>query len=105
MVCVIVYVVNMGVLVINIFDVMCMSVCNVIDQCVLGVVVYYVVVDKDVVIVVVVGDGSKKDCKQNLIFDFLQFDDLCVWNVVIMVVIFLWFYDYVLMVGVVDVNG
>ncbi len=35
----------------------------------LGAAVHYAAVDKDAVIVAAAGDGSKKDCKQNLIFD------------------------------------
>lgn len=101
----IVHAANMGASVINISDVMCMSARNVIDQRALGAAVHYAAVDKDAVIVAAAGDGSKKDCKQNPIFDPLQPDDPRAWNAVTTVVTPSWFHDYVLTVGAVDANG
>ncbi|WP_443987163.1 type VII secretion system ESX-5 serine protease mycosin MycP5, partial [Mycobacterium marinum] len=101
----IVHAANMGASVINISDVTCMSARNVIDQNALGAAVHYAAVDKNVVIVAAAGDGSKKDCKQNPIFDPLQPDDPRDWNAVTTVVTPSWFSDYVLTVGAVDTNG
>ncbi|QUR67566.1 type VII secretion-associated serine protease mycosin [Mycobacterium spongiae] len=101
----IVHAANMGASVINISDVMCMSARNVIDQRALGAAVHYAAVDKNVVIVAAAGDSSKKDCKQNPIFDPLEPDDPRDWNAVTTVVTPSWFHDYVLTVGAVDSNG
>ncbi|BAV41358.1 type VII secretion system ESX-5 serine protease mycosin MycP5 [Mycobacterium ulcerans] len=101
----IVHAANMGASVINISDVTCMSARNVIDQNALGAAVHYAAVDKNVVIVAAAGDGSKKDCKQNPIFDPLQPDDPRDWNAVTTVVTPSWFSDYVLTVGAVDTKG
>ncbi|WP_134427855.1 type VII secretion system ESX-5 serine protease mycosin MycP5 [Mycobacterium ulcerans] len=101
----IVHAANMGASVINISDVTCMSARNVIDQNALGAAVHYAAVDKNVVIVAAAGDDSKKDCKQNPIFDPLQPDDPRDWNAVTTVVTPSWFSDYVLTVGAVDTNG
>ncbi|KZS78568.1 peptidase S8 [Mycobacterium kansasii] len=101
----IVHAANMGASVINISDVTCMSARNVIDQRVLGAAVHYAAVDKNVVIVAAAGDSSKKDCKQNPVFDPLQPSDPRDWNAVTTVVTPSWFSDYVLTVGAVDANG
>ncbi len=101
----IVHAANMGASVINISDVSCMSSRNVIDQRALGAAVHYAAVDKNAVIVAAAGDSSKKDCKQNPIFDPLQPDDPRDWNAVTTVVTPSWFHEYVLTVGAVDSNG
>ncbi|VBA39575.1 Mycosin-5 [Mycobacterium innocens] len=101
----IVHAANMGASVINISDVTCMSARNVIDQRVLGAAVHYAAVDKNAVIVAAAGDSSKKDCKQNPVFDPLQPNDPRDWNAVTTVVTPSWFSDYVLTVGAVDANG
>ncbi|EUA09934.1 subtilase family protein [Mycobacterium kansasii 732] len=101
----IVHAANMGASVINISDVTCMSARNVIDQRVLGAAVHYAAVDKNAVIVAAAGDSSKKDCKQNPVFDPLQPSDPRDWNAVTTVVTPSWFSDYVLTVGAVDANG
>ncbi|CAM4417874.1 Subtilisin DY [Mycobacterium basiliense] len=101
----IVHAANMGAQVINISDVTCMSARNVIDQNALGAAIHYAAVDKNVVIVAAAGDSSKKDCKQNPIFDPLAPDDPRDWNAVTTVVTPSWFHDYVLTVGAVDSDG
>ncbi|BCQ09121.1 type VII secretion-associated serine protease [Mycobacterium heckeshornense] len=101
----IVHAANMGASVINISDVTCMSVRNVLDQADLGAAVRYAAVDKDAVIVTAAGDTSKKDCKQNPVFDPLQPNDPRDWNGVNTVVTPSWFSDYVLTVGAVDSSG
>lgn len=101
----IVHAANMGASVINISDVTCMSARNVIDQRALGAAVQYAAVEKNAVIVAAAGDSSKKDCKQNTIFDPLQPDDPRAWNAVTTVVTPSWFHDYVLTVGAVDSSG
>lgn len=101
----IVHAANMGASVINISDVMCMSARNPIDQRALGAAVRYAAVDKNALIVAAAGDSSKKDCKQNPIFDPLQPDDPRDWAAVTTVVTPDWFHEYVLSVGAVDSNG
>lgn len=101
----IVHAANMGASVINISDVTCMSARNIIDQRALGAAVRYAAVDKNAVIVAEAGDSSKKDCKQNPVFDPLQPNDPRDWNAVTTVVTPSWFSDYVLTVGAVDSNG
>jgi membrane-anchored mycosin MYCP len=101
----IVHAANMGASVINISDVTCMSVRNVLDQADLGAAVRYAAVEKDAVIVSAAGDTSKKDCKQNPVFDPLQPNDPRDWNGVNTVVTPSWFSDYVLSVGAVDSSG
>ncbi|KLO32669.1 type VII secretion-associated serine protease mycosin [Mycobacterium haemophilum] len=101
----IVHAANMGATVINISDVTCMSARNIIDQRALGAAVRYAAVDKNAVIVAAAGDSSKKDCKQNPLFDPLQPNDPRDWNGVTTVVTPSWFNDYVLTVGAVDSNG
>jgi membrane-anchored mycosin MYCP len=101
----IVHAANMGASVINISDVTCMSARNVIDQLVLGAAVRYAAVDKNAVIVAGAGDSSKKDCKQNPVFDPLQPNDPRDWSAVTTVVTPSWFSDYVLTVGAVDATG
>lgn len=101
----IVHAANLGAQVINISDVTCMSARNVIDQRSLGAAVRYAAVDKNAVIVAAAGDSSKKDCKQNPIFDPLQPKDPRNWNAVTTVVTPSWFSDYVLTVGAVDPDG
>jgi membrane-anchored mycosin MYCP len=101
----IVHAANMGAQVINISDVTCMSARNIIDQRALGAAVRYAAVDKNAVIVAAAGDSSKKDCKQNPIFDPLQPQDPRDWNAVTTVVTPSWFSDYVLTVGAVDPDG
>ncbi len=101
----IVHAANMGASVINISDVTCMSARNIIDQRTLGAAVRYAAVDKNAVIVAAAGDSSKKDCKQNPIFDPLQPNDPRDWNAVTTVVTPSWFSDYVLTVGAVDTDG
>ena len=101
----IVHAANMGAQVINISDVTCMSARNIIDQRALGAAVRYAAVDKNAVIVAAAGDSSKKDCKQNPIFDPLQPQDPRDWNAVTTVVTPSWFRDYVLTVGAVDPDG
>ena len=56
-------------------------------------------------IVAAAGDTSKKDCKQNPLYDPLQPNDPRDWNGVSTVVTPSWFSDYVLTVGAVDANG
>jgi membrane-anchored mycosin MYCP len=101
----IVHAANMGAQIINISDVTCMSARNIIDQRTLGAAVRYAAVDKNAVIVAAAGDSSKKDCKQNPIFDPLQPQDPRNWNAVTTVVTPSWFSDYVLTVGAVDPAG
>lgn len=101
----IVHAANMGASIINISDVTCMSARNVIDQRVLGAAVHYAAVDKNALIVAAAGDSSKKDCKQNPVFDPLQPNDPRDWNAVTTVVTPSWFSDFVLTVGGVDSNG
>ncbi len=101
----IVHAANMGASIINISDVTCMSARNIIDQRALGAAVHYAAVDKNALIVAAAGDNSKKDCKQNPIFDPLSPNDPRVWNSVTTVVTPSWFSDYVLTVGAVDTNG
>jgi membrane-anchored mycosin MYCP len=101
----IVHAANMGAQIINISDVICMSARNIIDQRTLGAAVRYAAVDKNAVIVAAAGDSSKKDCKQNPIFDPLQPQDPRNWNAVTTVVTPSWFSDYVLTVGAVDPEG
>jgi membrane-anchored mycosin MYCP len=101
----IVHAANMGAQIINISDVTCMSARNIIDQRTLGAAVRYAAVDKNAVIVAAAGDSSKKDCKQNPIFDPLQPTDPRDWNAVTTVVTPSWFSDYVLTVGAVDPDG
>ncbi|GBG38871.1 type VII secretion-associated serine protease mycosin [Mycobacterium montefiorense] len=101
----IVHAANMGASVINISDVTCMSARNVIDQRALGAAVRYAAVDRNAVIVAAAGDTSKKDCKQNPIFDPLKPKDPRDWNAVTTVVTPSWFSDYVLTVGAVDSEG
>jgi membrane-anchored mycosin MYCP len=92
----IVHAANLGATVINISDVTCMSARNIIDQRALGAAVRYAAVDKNVVIVAAAGDSSKKDCKQNPIFDPMQPKDPRDWAGVTTVVTPSWFSDYVL---------
>jgi membrane-anchored mycosin MYCP len=101
----IVHAANMGASVINISDVTCMSARNIIDQRALGAAVRYAAVDRNVVIIAAAGDGTKKDCKQNPIFDPLQPNDPRDWSGVTTVVTPSWFSDYVLTVGAVDGDG
>lgn len=101
----IVHAADMGAQVINISDVTCMSARNIIDQRSLGAAVRYAAVDKNVVIVAAAGDSSKKDCKQNPLFDPLQPNDPRDWNAVTTVVTPSWFSDYVLTVGAVNNDG
>ncbi|WP_165443173.1 S8 family serine peptidase [Mycobacterium leprae] len=101
----IVHAANMGATVINISEVTCMSARNVIDQRALGAAVRYAAVDKNVVIVAAAGDSSKKNCKQNPLFDPLQPNDPRGWNGVNTVVTPSWFSEYVLTVGAVDSHG
>ncbi|MGE2817897.1 type VII secretion-associated serine protease mycosin [Mycobacterium heidelbergense] len=101
----IVHAANLGAQIINISDVTCMSARNIIDQRSLGAAVRYAAVDKNAVIVAAAGDSSKKDCKQNPIFDPLQPKDPRNWNAVTTVVTPSWFSDYVLTVGAVDPDG
>lgn len=101
----IVHAADLGAQVINLSDVTCMSARNVIDQRSLGAAVRYAAVDKNVVIVAAAGDSSKKDCKQNPLFDPLQPDDPRDWNAVTTVVTPSWFSDYVLTVGAVNNDG
>ncbi len=101
----IVHAADMGASVINISDVTCMSARNIIDQRALGAAVRYAAVDKNVVIVAAAGDTSKKDCKQNPIFDPLKPKDPRDWSAVTTVVTPSWFSDYVLTVGAVDSEG
>jgi membrane-anchored mycosin MYCP len=101
----IVHAANMGAQVINISDVTCMSARNIIDQRTLGAAVRYAAVDRNAVIVAAAGDNSKKDCKQNPIFDPLQPKDPRNWKAVTTVVTPSWFSDYVLTVGAVDPEG
>jgi membrane-anchored mycosin MYCP len=101
----IVHAANMGASVINISDVTCMSARNIIDQRALGAAVRYAAVDKNAVIVAAAGDSSKKDCKQNPVFDPLQPNDPRDWSGVTTVVTPSWFSDYVLTVGAVDADG
>jgi len=101
----IVHAANMGAQIINVSDVTCMSARNIIDQRTLGAAVRYAAVDKNAVIVAAAGDSSKKDCKQNPIFDPLQPKDPRNWNAVTTVVTPSWFSDYVLTVGAVDPDG
>ncbi|AYE95989.1 type VII secretion-associated serine protease mycosin [Mycobacterium paragordonae] len=101
----IVHAANMGASVINISDVTCMSARNVVDQRTLGAAVHYAAVDKNALIVAAAGDSSKKDCKQNTIFDPLSPNDPRAWNAVTTVVTPSWFSDYVLTVGAVDTSG
>ncbi|HEV7580021.1 MAG TPA: S8 family serine peptidase, partial [Mycobacterium sp.] len=101
----IVHAANMGASVINISDVTCMSARNIIDQRALGAAVRYAAVEKNAVIVAAAGDTSKRDCKQNPIFDPLKPKDPRDWNAVTTVVTPSWFSDYVLTVGAVDGEG
>ncbi|MGO9385220.1 MAG: type VII secretion-associated serine protease mycosin [Mycobacterium sp.] len=101
----IVHAANLGATVINISDVTCMSSRNIIDQRALGAAVRYAAVDKNAVIVAAAGDSSRKDCKQNPIFDPLQPNDPRDWNAVNTIVTPSWFSDYVLTVGAVDSDG
>jgi membrane-anchored mycosin MYCP len=101
----IVHAANMGATVINISDVTCMSARNIIDQRALGAAVRYAAVDKNAVIVAAAGDSSKKDCKQNPIFDPMQPKDPRDWAGVTTVVTPSWFSDYVLTVAAVDTDG
>jgi membrane-anchored mycosin MYCP len=101
----IVHAANMGATVINISNVTCMSARNIIDQRALGAAVRYAAVDKNAVIVAAAGDSSKKDCKQNPIFDPMQPKDPRDWAGVTTVVTPSWFSDYVLTVGSVDTDG
>jgi membrane-anchored mycosin MYCP len=101
----IVHAANMGATVINISDVTCMSARNIIDQRSLGAALRYAAVEKNVVIVAAAGDSSKKDCKQNPVFDPMQPKDPRDWAGVNTVVTPSWFSDYVLTVGSVDDNG
>ncbi len=101
----IVHAANLGATVINISDVTCMSARNIIDQRALGAAVRYAAVDKNVVIVAAAGDSSKKDCKQNPIFDPMQPKDPRDWAGVTTVVTPSWFSDYVLTVAAVDTDG
>ncbi len=101
----IVHAANMGATVINISDVTCMSARNIVDQRSLGAALRYAAVEKNVVIVAAAGDSSKKDCKQNPVFDPMQPKDPRDWAGVTTVVTPSWFSDYVLTVGAVDDNG
>lgn len=101
----IVHAANMGASVINISDVTCMSARNIVDQRVLGAAVHYAAVDKNALIVAAAGDNSKKDCKQNTIFDPLSPNDPRAWNAVTTVVTPSWFSEFVLTVGAVDTSG
>lgn len=101
----IVHAADMGAQIINISDVTCMSARNVVDQRSLGAAVRYAAVDKNVVIVAAAGDSSKKDCKQNPLFDPLQPNDPRDWSAVTTVVTPSWFSDYVLTVGAVNEDG
>jgi len=101
----IVHAANLGATVINISDVTCMSARNIVDQRALGAAVRYAAVDKNVVIVAAAGDSSKKDCKQNPVFDPMQPKDPRDWAGVTTVVTPSWFSDYVLTVGAVDEDG
>ncbi|GAB3019152.1 type VII secretion-associated serine protease [Mycobacterium bourgelatii] len=101
----IVHAANMGASIINISDVTCMSARNPIDQRALGAAVRYAAVEKNALIVAAAGDSSKKDCKQNTIYDPLQPDDPRAWASVTTVVTPDWFHEYVLSVGAVDSKG
>ncbi|WAJ42625.1 S8 family serine peptidase [Mycobacterium sp. Aquia_216] len=101
----IVHAANMGASVINISDVTCMSARNIIDQRALGAAVRYAAVERNAVIVAAAGDTSKRDCKQNPIFDPLKPKDPRDWNAVTTVVTPSWFSDFVLTVGAVDSEG
>ncbi len=101
----VVHAADMGASVINISDVLCMSARSVVDQRSLGAAVRYAAVEKNAVIVAAAGDTSKKDCRQNPVFDPLRPDDPRDWNDVNSVVTPSWFSDYVLTVGAVDLAG
>jgi len=101
----IVHAANMGATVINISDVTCMGARNIVDQKALGAAVRYAAVDKNAVIVAAAADTSKKDCKQNPVFDPMQPQDPRDWAGVSTVVTPSWFSDYVLTVGAVDAQG
>ncbi|TDH47514.1 type VII secretion-associated serine protease mycosin, partial [Mycobacterium eburneum] len=101
----IVHAANMGAQVINISDVMCMSARSIIDQPDLGAAVRYAAVERDAVIVAAAGDTSKRDCKQNPVYDPLRPNDPRDWGGVTTVVTPSWFDEFVLTVGAVDSNG
>jgi membrane-anchored mycosin MYCP len=101
----IVHAANMGAQVINISQVTCMGVRNIIDHPDLGAAVRYAAVDKNAVIVAAAGDTSQRDCKQNPTFDPMRPDDPRDWSGVNTVVTPAWYSDYVLTVGAVDSTG
>jgi membrane-anchored mycosin MYCP len=108
----IVHAANMGATVINISEVSCMTVTDMIDQRDLGAAIHYAAVDRNVVIVAAagnVGNGSEgtmgNDCKQNPIYNPLTPNDPRDWAGVSMVATPAWFSDYVLTVGAVDSTG
>jgi membrane-anchored mycosin MYCP len=78
---------------------------TVIDQADLGAAVRYAAVEKNAVIVVAAGDTTRRDCKQNPVYNPLQPNDPRDWGGVNTVVTPAWFDEYVLTVGSVDSAG
>lgn len=104
----IVHAANLGATVINISEVSCMSVTDIIDQRDLGAAIRYAAVERNAVIVAAAGNVGNEgggDCKQNPIYNPLTPNDPRDWAGVTTVATPAWFSDYVLTVGAVDSSG
>jgi membrane-anchored mycosin MYCP len=101
----IVHAANLGVKVINISVVSCLSVAKPADQSALGAALRYAAVDRDVVIVTAAGNAGTEGCTQNPLPVPADTADQWGWKSVGTIAAPAWFSDYVLAVSATDSSG
>nr|VTP02293.1 putative subtilase-type serine protease precursor [Mycobacterium riyadhense] len=101
----VVHAANLGVKVINISVVSCISVTKPQDQAALGAALRYAAVDRDVVIVTAAGNAGAQGCTQNPDPVPANSDDPLGWESVSTIATPAWFSDYVLSVSATDTHG
>ncbi len=101
----VVHAANLGVKVINISVVSCISVAKPQDQATLGAALRYAAVDRDVVIVTAAGNAGAQGCTQNPNPIPANRDDPLGWESVTTIATPAWFSDYVLSVSATDAHG